>query len=203
MADAQKIDYAQLELDRAKAVEQATQRIRENLPTYRSFVDPERPNDSVQERMGGAVRATWMHGDQYRPIIDEYAKKKGVDPTLVHALLSAEQQGNMTPGDYSKKSKAGAEGLMQIMPATAQRWNINVNDPRDSIRGAVDVVAELQTRLGTTDPLFLAASYNAGDKAVRGYAQATSDLPAETKKYLAAVDLAYLALSDPNRGKNP
>jgi soluble lytic murein transglycosylase-like protein len=109
----------------------------------------------------------------------------------------------MTPGDYSKKSKAGAEGLMQIMPATAQRWNINVDDPRDSIRGAVDVVAELQTRLGTTDPLFLAASYNAGDKAVRGYAQATSDLPSETKKYVAAVDLAYLALSDPNRGKNP
>ncbi len=202
MADpqpAQPVDYARLIAERSKAVEGATKRLYENLPAYRSYVNPDNPRDTAQQRMGEAVRATWMHGDPVRGVIEEFAKAKDVDPDVIHALLAVEQHGNMTPGDYSKKSGAGAAGLMQLMPATAKRWNANVDDPRDSIRAAVDAVAELQTRLGTKDPLFIAAAYNAGDKAVRDYAQATNDLPLETKNYLAMFDLARIVLQDPSR----
>lgn len=195
----QPVDYARLIAERSKAVEGATKRLYENLPTYRSYANPDNPRDTAQRRMGEAVRATWMHGDPVRGMIEELAKAKGVDPDIIHALAAVEQHGNMTPGDYSKKSGAGAAGLMQLTPATAKRWNANVDDPRDSIRAAVDVVAELSERLGTKDPLFIAAAYNAGDKVVRDYAQAVNDLPLETKNYVAMFDIARTAIQDPNR----
>lgn len=213
MADAKKAgetDWRELVAARAKAVEGATERIHRNLDfennpdAFANYKDPKRPDDVAAERMGRAVRATWMHGDPYRDEIIRYASEKGVSPAIPLAILAVEQQGNMTRGDYSKVSPKGATGLMQLMEDTAKKMGVkDRNDPIQSIRGAVDTIAELQTRLGTTDPYFLAASYNAGDKIVRDYAQATNDLPLETKKYLAAFRPAYIASLDLNRPKVP
>jgi soluble lytic murein transglycosylase-like protein len=148
-------------------------------------------NPDIQTSLGLSVRGVYTHAEPYLSYIKEYTAQKGVDPGVVMALIGVEQRDNATAGDYSAVSPKGARGLMQLTADTARRFNVNVNDPRDNIRGATDLLAELQDRLGTRDPLFLAAAYNAGDRAARNYSQATYDLPQETKNYLPQFDIAY------------
>jgi len=102
----------------------------------------------------------------------------GVSPTLLAAVAKVESGFNP-----SAVSSAGAEGLMQIMPTTAQGLGINPYDPQQAIDGAAKILSGDIAKFGSV-PLALAA-YNAGPGAVEQY----GGIPpyAQTQHYVSTI----------------
>lgn len=97
----------------------------------------------------------------FAPIIERASRAHGVDVALVHAVISAESGYN--PGAVSR---AGARGIMQLMPDTARRFGVqNIMDPSDNIHGGVRYLRELMKLFNGNMELAVAA-YNAGENAV-------------------------------------
>lgn len=100
--------------------------------------------------------------DAYQYAINSAAEKYRVDPALVRAVIHAESA--FKPGARSKK---GALGLMQLMPATARDMEVvNAMEPEDNIFGGVRYLAWLLELHGGNTTLATAA-YNAGPGAVK------------------------------------
>jgi soluble lytic murein transglycosylase-like protein len=98
---------------------------------------------------------------RYSPLVDRAARDHGVDVALVHAVISAESGYNA-----GAVSRAGARGLMQLMPDTARRFGVrDIMDPAQNIGGGVKYLRELLTMFNGNLELTLAA-YNAGENAV-------------------------------------
>lgn len=129
------------------------------------------PTDPQYRRLGGATgsEAGWLRlpkGDTrpYLHEITEAANRYGVPDRLVTAVIRAESGFN--PRAVSRK---GAQGLMQLMPATASGLGVrNSFDPRENIHGGVRHLRALIDRFPGNLPLAIAA-YNAGEKAVLTY----------------------------------
>lgn len=123
----------------------------------------------------------------FEGIIEEHSTAHGVDANLVRAVIQAESAFN--PRAVSHK---GAMGLMQLMPATAQSYNVlDAFDPAENIRAGVAYLKSLLVKYKENIELALAA-YNAGPAAVAKY----GDVPPyrETRNYVkkirGAVDAA-------------
>jgi soluble lytic murein transglycosylase-like protein len=127
---------------------------------------------------------TSLKPEQFAQVIDDAAKEQGIDPALVRAIIHAESA--FRPGAVSKK---GAQGLMQLMPATASEMGvINAFDPTQNIRGGTKYLANLLKRyLG--DTRLAAAAYNAGPGAVQKY----GGVPPyrETQAYVSRVGILH------------
>ena len=125
-------------------------------------------------------------GDKSAPYdasINEHARRQGVAPELVRAVIQVESAFN--PVAVSNK---GAMGLMQLMPATAQELGVsNPFDPDQNIRGGVTYLKQLLTRYDQKVELALAA-YNAGIGNVEKY----GDVPPfkETRNYVNKITKA-------------
>ena len=107
-----------------------------------------------------------------------------VSPALVLAVISVESAGR-----HDAISHAGARGLMQLMPATAERFGVTESfDPAQNIAGGVAYLNWLLNHFGN-DPLMALAGYNAGEGNVRRY----SGVPpfAETRDYVPKVLAAW------------
>ncbi|MEM8537914.1 MAG: lytic transglycosylase domain-containing protein [Pseudomonadota bacterium] len=107
-----------------------------------------------------------------------------VSPALVLAVISVESAGRV-----EAVSTAGAEGLMQLMPATAARFDVDDSmDPAQNIRGGVTYLGWLLDRFGN-DPALALAGYNAGEGNVQRY----EGVPpfAETRAYVPKVLAAW------------
>jgi soluble lytic murein transglycosylase-like protein len=84
-----------------------------------------------------------------------------IDPALIHAVIRVESNYNTRA-----VSRRGAQGLMQLMPSTARRFNVtNPYDPAQNVLAGAQYLRELHTLFNGNMPLILAA-YNAGPKAV-------------------------------------
>ena len=123
--------------------------------------------------------------DEIISMIDDTSAKYGVDAKLIKALVKQESGFNPTA-----KSKAGALGLMQLMPSTAK--GLGVKDPLDAkqnIEGGVKYVKSLLNRFDGNIILALAA-YNAGPNAVKKY----NGIPPykETQNYVKSILKNYL-----------
>ena len=101
-----------------------------------------------------------MSRDQFLPDILAAAKQHGIRPELLEALIEAES--SWRPDVVSP---AGAQGLLQIMPATAAELGVDPMDPKQAIEGGARYLAKLIKRFGSEE-LGLAA-YNAGPGNVR------------------------------------
>jgi soluble lytic murein transglycosylase len=102
--------------------------------------------------------------DSLEEIINSASEKWGVDPVLVKAVIRAES--NFNPDAVSR---AGARGLMQLMPETARLMGVkNINDPAENVEGGVRYLKKLLKSFHWDVTLALAA-YNAGEAAVRKY----------------------------------
>ena len=100
----------------------------------------------------------------FEDIIREAALKYGVDPDLVRAVIRTES--NFDP---LAKSRAGAKGLMQLMPRLAKELGIsNPFDPRENILGGTKYLSKLLDRHDGDVSLAL-ASFNAGPRNVARY----------------------------------
>jgi soluble lytic murein transglycosylase-like protein len=100
----------------------------------------------------------------FEQLIHDASEKYGVDEGLISAVIQAES--NFNP---SAVSSAGAQGLMQLMPATAS--SLGVTDPLDpaqNVNGGVKLLSQLLDRYDGNTSLALAA-YNAGPGAVAAY----------------------------------
>ncbi|HJV91142.1 MAG TPA: transglycosylase SLT domain-containing protein [Holophagaceae bacterium] len=94
-------------------------------------------------------------------IVDEIAAAEGVDTFLARAIIQAESAFN-----YKARSHAGALGLMQLMPATAERFGVtDPFDPRQNISGGVKYLRWLHDFF-KGDLEKVVAAYNAGEGAV-------------------------------------
>jgi soluble lytic murein transglycosylase-like protein len=116
----------------------------------------------------------------YAAEIRAAAQQFGVDEALVRAIVHAESAFN--PNAVSHK---GAQGLMQLIPATADRFNVaDPFDPAQNIRGGVQYLAWLLDRFDDNTTL-AAAGYNAGEGNVDRY----GGVPPfdETQRYVGRV----------------
>jgi soluble lytic murein transglycosylase-like protein len=122
----------------------------------------------------------------FERMVRREAASAGVDPSLVAAVARTE-----SGLDPRATSPAGAAGLMQLMPATAQALGVaDPYDPVANIRGGAIYLRELLARFGGDIALAVAA-YNAGPGAVERF----GGVPpyAETRRYVARVMEAYRA----------
>lgn len=114
----------------------------------------------------------WFRGESGRPykydsiegLIDEVGRKYGVENELIKAVVRAES--NFDP---TAVSRAGARGLMQLMPETARMMGVeDIFDPGQNLDGGVKFLRHLLEKYEWQLPLALAA-YNAGEDAVEKY----------------------------------
>ena len=118
--------------------------------------------------------------EKYDPVIWKAAERYGVDYALVKAVIKAESN-----FDRLAISRAGARGLMQLMPATANALGVNNSfQPEDNIQGGVRYLRYLLDLFKGNLHLAL-AGYNAGENAVFRY----NGIPPyqETKTYIRRV----------------
>ncbi len=121
---------------------------------------------------------------RYEALIRRYARKYGVEPALIKAIIHAESQFN--PYAISKK---GARGLMQLMPETARDLAVrNVFDPEENIRAGVVYFKRLLSKFKGDLRLSLAA-YNAGPHLVASRGKVPSFR--ETRNYVKKVLTYY------------
>jgi soluble lytic murein transglycosylase-like protein len=118
--------------------------------------------------------------DAYRDVIHQASVESGVDEALIRAIIHAESAFN--PRAMSLK---GAQGLMQLMPGTANDMGVlDAFDPAQNIRGGARYLGLLMRNFNG-DVRLTAAAYNAGPSAVQHY----NGVPpfAETQVYVQRV----------------
>jgi peptidoglycan DL-endopeptidase CwlO len=119
-----------------------------------------------------------LGGVPYANLFTQAANRYGVDASLLAAVAAQESSFNA-----SAVSSAGAQGLMQFMPATAAGLGVDPLDPSSAINGAARYLSSLTRQFGSTE-LALAA-YNAGPGTVSRYG-GVPPYP-ETQNYVRAV----------------
>ncbi|MDB5989364.1 MAG: Soluble lytic murein transglycosylase precursor [Herbaspirillum sp.] len=131
---------------------------------------------------------------KYESMIERAAAEFQLEPALLNAVMAAESGFN--PKAVSAK---GAIGLMQVMPATAERYglqadkkrsiNQKLTDPGINIRLAAHYLSDLE-KMFPQHPELVIASYNAGEGAVQKYRNQIPPFP-ETRNYVQLVSQFY------------
>lgn len=142
-----------------------------NVPSdarYRKIdIDSARFHDFLSER-------------ELEPVIRRHSSQQQLHPALIRAVIKAES--NFDPRAISR---AGAIGLMQLMPQTAARMDVrDAFDPDENVGGGTKYLRQLLDRFHGNLPLALAA-YNAGENIVDRY-QSMPPID-ETRQYVRKV----------------
>jgi len=128
------------------------------------------------------------------PLIHRLSQQYSIDPRLVQAIIRAES--NFDPHAVSR---AGAQGLMQLMPDTAARYRVeNPFDPQANLEGGIRYLRDLLLMF-PGDLRHVLAAYNAGEGAVQQY----GGIPPypETQRYVERVLALYGVATPPPQGK--
>lgn len=125
-----------------------------------------------------------------RNLVNAAAERSNLDPALVSAVIQAES--NWNPYAVSRK---GAFGLMQLLPSTAERYDVrDVFDPAQNIKGGTRYLRDLLDHYHGDLKKSLAA-YNAGELAVQRYG-GVPRYP-ETRAYVRKVTRTYFQSGSP------
>ena len=127
------------------------------------------------------------------PALTAAARANAIDPLLLHAVAHVESRHNP-----DAVSRAGARGVMQVMPATAQRFGVgqperSLHDAATNLRAGAAYLRTLYERFGGDLRLVLAAYY-AGEVAVAKYGNTVPPYP-ETQAYVRDVLAVYRRLT--------
>ena len=130
---------------------------------------------------------TGVTRQQPRREIDGYVRESAaqtqIDPDLIEAIIACE-----SGFDPNATSRAGARGLMQLMPATAASLGVsNPYDPAQNVLAGAKYLRQLLDRFGDIE--LAVAAYNAGPGAVERY----GGIPpfSETQEYVRSVLARY------------
>ena len=127
---------------------------------------------------------------RWQPLIAEASQRFGVSESIIASVIRAESGGRTTLNGRPTTSRAGAMGLMQLMPGTWAELRAQLQlgpdpyDPRDNILAGTAYLRQLGTRFGYPGMI---AAYNAGPGRYAAYLARRQRLPAETVAYLNAV----------------
>lgn len=135
---------------------------------------------------GGTIYAP----SEIRQLVREMAPGYGLDPKLVLAVIQIE-----SAYQVNAVSSANAQGLMQLIPATAMRFGVrDVFNPQDNIRGGMSYLKWLLQRFDG-DVVKTVAAYNAGEGAVDRF----GGIPPyrETQNYVRKIRSLYAKLKHP------
>ena len=147
-----------------------------------------RPSASSASSVSGRAPAN------INQLVEQTASRFQMDPELIHAIVRVE-----SGYDPKAVSSKGAMGLMQLIPATAQRFGVvDPFDPKQNLEGGVNYLKYLLGLFGGDLPLSLAA-YNAGEHSV----QRSGGIPAipETQDYVRKVTNIYQPGDAPAQAK--
>jgi len=127
---------------------------------------------------------------RWRPFVAEASRRFGVPAAWIERVIRAESGGRAVLGGRPVTSRAGAMGLMQLMPRTwaemrsAHGLGSDPYDPRDNILAGAAYLAWLYRRFGYPG---LFGAYNAGPGRYAAWLSGRGALPDETRAYLAQV----------------
>lgn len=143
---------------------------------------PPEPLPAARDAAGAArIRAL-------APLMAAVAQRHDIDPLLLHALAHIESR-----HQPQAVSRAGAQGLMQVMPATGRSVGLaEVQTPQANLEASARYLKQLQARFGNDLALVLAA-YNAGEGAVERHGRRVPPF-AETQAYVRDVLAVYAEL---------
>ena len=136
---------------------------------------------------GNSTASSSGSRNAYDSYIRASAERNGVDPALMKAMMHTESAFNP-----NARSPVGAQGLMQLMPATARRFKVsNPWNPADNIEGSAKYIAWLMRRFNNNVE-HAVAGYNAGEGNVDKY----GGIPPfkETRNYVKSVMSRYHSL---------
>ncbi|WP_162561204.1 phage tail length tape measure family protein [Methylobacterium terrae] len=122
--------------------------------------------------------------EQYRDMVFRAATQYGQDPDLMASMLWKESRFNP-----NARSGAGAQGIAQFMPATADRFGVDVRDPQSSITGMAKYLQALDKEFNGNVTNML-AGYNMGEGNTRSWLRRGGDvsrLNPETKDYVNTI----------------
>lgn len=126
------------------------------------------------------VSSSIINKQRFGPVIEQVAKEHNINPKLINAVI--EQESGFNPNAISK---AGALGLMQLMPGTARDMGVkNLLNPHENIRAGTKYLSSLLNRYHGNVTLALSA-YNAGPNNIDRF----KGVPPfeETKNYVQGV----------------
>lgn len=131
-----------------------------------------------------------LPADEARALVTRVATEEDFYPDFVLSVAKIESRFNSVA-----VSEKGAFGLMQLMPATAKRFKIDLCDPAANVLGGVRFLRALHEKY--RNPFYILAAYNAGEDAV----EKNRGVPAfpETVRYVAEVINDFYALPAPGR----
>ena len=128
---------------------------------------------------------------RYTRLIDRVSRELSLDRNLIHAVVRVE-----SAFDPQAVSRAGAVGLMQLMPGTAERYG--VRDSRNPTQNVYAGVLHLRKLIQQFNDVVLAlAAYNAGENAVIHYGYKVPPYP-ETQNYVRKVLTFYRQYTNRN-----
>ena len=132
-----------------------------------------------------SARVNWdtvpLNRGAFPDIIREVSAVHGVDESLIRAIIHAE-----SAYQPDAKSPKGAQGLMQLMPKTAERFGVTDRfDPAQSLEGGATYLRFLIDHFDN-DLMLAIAGYNAGENAVEKYGRTVPPYR-ETKGYVVKV----------------
>lgn len=135
------------------------------------------------------------YSSQYDNLIEQTARRHGVDPLMLHAVIYQESRYKQ-----QARSHVGARGLMQIMPGTGADLGVknagHLYDPAVNIDAGARLLKQLWTKYKGRFDLVLAA-YNAGPGAVAKYGNSVPPYR-ETRDYVVKVQGHYKKLAAEN-----
>jgi soluble lytic murein transglycosylase-like protein len=121
----------------------------------------------------------------YRTEVEQLARRHGLSPSLVSALMAVESD-----FDPTAVSSKGAQGLMQLMPLIAQYYRVyNPFNPQQNIEGGIRYLSDLLRLFNNQLPLAIAA-YNGGEGMVRKHGGVPPVLESYVNKVLALYEQA-------------
>lgn len=128
--------------------------------------------------------------ERWRPFIAEASSRFGIPAPWIERVMVAESGGRTRLDGRPIVSRAGAMGLMQLMPATWSDMRLRLglgpdpHAPRDNILAGTLYLRLMYDRFGYPG---LFGAYNAGPARYAGHVERGRPLPSETRAYIAAV----------------